>query len=57
MTDTAVVIPFGKYRGEPFDEVAVRDPEYVVWLRQQNWFVKKFQDLVAHMVNDRQAHR
>lgn len=43
---TEDLLPFGKYRGKPVREVAVRDPQYLQWLMQQSWFGEKHPHLV-----------
>jgi hypothetical protein len=50
MTDTNVV-PFGKYKGQTIGDIAQRDPAYLQWLTQQNWFIEKFQHLVVNVTN------
>ena len=49
MTDTAVIIPFGKYKGAPIEEVAARDPQYLAWLQTQDWFLNKFEYLLLYL--------
>ena len=39
MTNT--IIPFGKYKGRPVEEVVVDDPGYLEWLSDQDWFRAK----------------
>lgn len=34
-------LPFGKYRGRLFTEIAEKDPAYLRWLLQQDWFQQK----------------
>ena len=45
------IIPFGKYKGQPIDQVAARDPQYLQWLTQQAWFIEKFQHLTVNINN------
>ena len=28
------VITFGKYKGEIYDEIAERDPSYIIWIKE-----------------------
>jgi hypothetical protein len=41
-SDDDVVMPFGKYRGRSVIEVMAIDPQYVEWLKTQDWFTVKF---------------
>lgn len=45
------LIPFGKYKGQPV-EVLSNDPEYVEWLRQQDWFKSKYQQINNVVINN-----
>jgi len=40
MKDT---MPFGKYAGEPIEQVAAKDPQYIDWLMKQDWFSKRYE--------------
>ena len=35
------LMPFGKYKGQSIEQVALRDPQYIQWLTQQSWFQEK----------------
>jgi uncharacterized protein (DUF3820 family) len=45
------VIPFGKYKGRPVDEVLIDDPGYLQWLAGQDWFRAKFTILHQVIIN------
>lgn len=36
------VIPFGKYKGRPVEEIAMCDPQYIQWLMGQAWFGESY---------------
>jgi hypothetical protein len=38
-TDTPVLVPFGKYKGQPIS-ILLNDTEYLIWCKQQPWFQK-----------------
>jgi uncharacterized protein (DUF3820 family) len=40
------IVPFGKYKGQPIENLAA-DPEYSKWLLQQAWFQERFSHLCA----------
>jgi len=50
MTDE--IIPFGKYKGQPVEQVMMRDPAYLQWLKQQPWFAEKFPPIYQIVVNN-----
>lgn len=50
MTDNKVV-PFGKHKGRPIDEVIATDPQYLQWLVTQGWFREKFPVLYQVVIN------
>lgn len=45
------LIPFGKYAGQPIDQLA-NDPQYAEWLTGQNWFREKHRDLYQIVINN-----
>jgi len=45
------VIPFGKYRGQPL-EVLEKDPEYLNWLTNQDWFRTGHANLYQIVINN-----
>lgn len=45
------LIPFGKYRGQPL-EVLERDPEYLNWLTNQDWFRTGHANLYQIVINN-----
>ena len=44
------LVPFGKYRGRPVEEMAV-DREYCDWLMAQPWFSERYRDVYHVVVN------
>jgi uncharacterized protein (DUF3820 family) len=52
MSDTPVIIPFGKYKGREVTEIAQRDPAYLQWLGQQDWAREKFPYLLNVTINN-----
>src|SRR5580693_7231732 len=49
--ETALILPFGKHKGEPIDEVMRADPGWVEWVMAQSWFREKHPTLVQVIVN------
>lgn len=47
----ARIVPFGKYKGQPVEALAV-DKQYVDWLTAQPWFREKFQPIYNVVVNN-----
>lgn len=45
------IIPFGKYKGQPI-EVLQGDPQYVDWLKQQDWFRERYPSIVNIVINN-----
>lgn len=45
------LIPFGKYKGQPV-EVLNNDPQYLEWLRNQDWFISKYQQINNVVINN-----
>lgn len=43
MADSLWIIPFGKYKSFPIEEVP---DSYLDWLLEQDWFLEKFADKV-----------
>ena len=41
--DKDVCMPFGKYSGKPLHLITSR---YLIWLTEQDWFEKKYPDLL-----------
>jgi hypothetical protein len=48
---TADIVPFGKYRGRPVEEVLIEDPSYLQWLTGQDWFRVKYVELHQTIIN------
>jgi hypothetical protein len=48
--DNTKIVPFGKYRGQPI-EVLQADPDYVEWLRTQDWFSQKYPTINTLIIN------
>lgn len=51
MTESAKVVPFGKYKGQPV-EAMVEDKPYVEWLTGQPWFKEKYQPVYNVVINN-----
>jgi len=49
------IIPIGKYKGDEWEVVNQRDPEYAKWLCAQPWFREKFPMLVKQTINNFQT--
>lgn len=45
-TDSTVVVPFGKHKGQPV-EVLLADDNYTQWLMAQTWFAEKYAAIFA----------
>ena len=41
MAESLWIIPFGKNKGEPIEDVGT---DYLEWLTEQEWFLQKFKD-------------
>ena len=41
MADSLFVMPFGKYKGEPIEDL---ETSYLEWLTEQDFFLEKFKD-------------
>lgn len=52
MSETASIIPFGKYRGQSVESVAQSDPQYVDWLGKQDWVRSKCPVLYQVIINN-----
>jgi hypothetical protein len=50
MSDTNIV-PFGKYKGRPIEEVIETDPSYLHWLAGQDWFRARYVSLHQTIIN------
>jgi hypothetical protein len=51
MTESAKIVPFGKYKGQPV-EAMVQDRSYVEWLTAQPWFKEKFTPIYNVVINN-----
>ena len=40
------IIPIGKHKGKSVEEVRLIEPQYLDWLAAQDWFNKKYSDLI-----------
>jgi hypothetical protein len=49
--ETALILPFGKHKGERIDEVMHTDPGWVEWVMAQPWFRDRHPTLVQLVVN------
>lgn len=47
---SAKLVPFGRYRGQPLDQM-LNDQSYVEWLVKQDWFVQRFPDIHSITMN------
>lgn len=45
------VVPFGKYKGQPMEQLAA-DPEYCEWLSGQSWFIEKYAHIHTLIINN-----
>ena len=50
----SAIVPFGKYKGQPV-EVLAQDEEYLEWLKDQDWFRSRYQNIYAIIINQFQA--
>ena len=41
MADSLFTMPFGKYKGEPIEDL---ETSYLEWLTEQDFFLEKFKD-------------
>lgn len=48
---SALVIPFGKYRGKRLDDLMLADPAYVQWLMNQEWVRTNWPAILTTIVN------
>ena len=48
---TNEMIPFGKYKGQPVEQLQ-NDPEYAKWLLNQPWFVDRYSGIQTLIVNN-----
>jgi hypothetical protein len=48
---TQNVVPFGKYKGQPF-EVLAQDRPYLEWLAAQDWFRERYSGIYTLIVNN-----
>jgi hypothetical protein len=49
--DKPNILPIGKYKGRPVEEVLIDDPQYLQWLCGQDWFRAKFVNLYQVIIN------
>ena len=40
------IIPIGKHKGKSIEEIRLIEPQYLDWLAAQDWFNKKYSDLI-----------
>jgi len=40
-----MIISFGKYKGKEFQEVMIDNPEYLLWLHEQDWLPVKYPEI------------
>lgn len=50
----SAIVPFGKYKGQPV-EVLAQDEQYLEWLKDQDWFKSRYQNIYAIIINQFQA--
>lgn len=43
------ILPFGKYKGEELVEVASKDPNYITWLKTQDWLKDDFKQQIINI--------
>lgn len=48
---SADLIPFGKYKGQPVNQLQ-NDPQYAEWLLQQPWFSQRYSSIQTIIVNN-----
>lgn len=51
MSNTGLVIPFGKHKGKLVQEVMALDPTYIEWLMNQPWFRENNPTLVTVIIS------
>jgi uncharacterized protein (DUF3820 family) len=51
MIDRANIVPCGKYKGRPIEEVIESDPAYLQWLSGQDSFRSRFGVLYQVIIN------
>lgn len=51
MSEKQMIIPFGKYAGQPVD-VLQADPSYCQWLTGQNWFRERYATINTLIINN-----
>jgi uncharacterized protein (DUF3820 family) len=49
--NSPTVMPLGKYKGRPLEEVLIDDPSYLEWLTGQDWFRTKHVQLYQIIIN------
>jgi hypothetical protein len=47
---TTALVPFGKYKGQPVEQLLADQP-YLEWLTSQDWFRQKYQNIYAVIIN------
>jgi hypothetical protein len=53
MADSLLIMPFGKHKGCPIEDL---ETSYLEWLTEQDWFIEKF-ELAAEQVGKELAFR
>jgi hypothetical protein len=48
---SAIVVPFGKYKGQTVAELLATDPQYADWLLAQGWLSQRFAELHAAIMS------
>jgi len=43
------IIPFGKYKGDDISEVITKDPQYIEWLKTQDWLKEDFKQQIINI--------
>jgi hypothetical protein len=46
-----ILIPFGKYKGQPL-EVMAQDQQYMEWIQQQGWLAEKYPQINTLIINN-----
>lgn len=46
MADSLWILPFGKHKGEPIEDLKT---DYLEWLTKQEWFLDKFSEGAAQI--------
>jgi len=49
MENNNKIMPFGKYKGEEIVEIASKDPNYIEWLKNQNWLNSDFKQQIINI--------